>query len=234
MKEAVILAGGKGTRLESVTKGGQKVVVKIGTKSFLEILLERLDQEGFDKVHLALGHRAEEVERVISNTTFTLELNIIREFTPLGTGGAIKNALQQVSASDVIVLNGDSLNDVNYSHTLIEHKSSKADISVLTKFVPNVARYGEVRVGPSRQIIDFIEKTGLYKSGQINTGVYVLPKNLFDSYCQDVFSFEWFLTENVNKKNICSIASKGSFIDIGTPADYQKLISNFEDKDVYK
>lgn len=234
MKEAIILAGGKGTRLRSVTKGGQKVVVKVGAKSFIEILLEQLDQEGFDKVHLALGYRAAEVERVISNINLTFELNTICELNPLGTGGAVKNALQQVLARDVVVLNGDSLNEVNYSSILVEHKQSKADISVLTKVVPNIARYGEVQIGPTGKILGFTEKTGSESAGQINSGVYVLSRSLFDSHHQKTFSLEQFLTNNVSCINMRAIISEGSFIDIGTPEDYQKFIMQCKDKHVYE
>ena len=234
MKEAIVLAGGKGTRLQSVTKGGQKVVVSVGNKSFLELLLERLDEEKFDRVHLALGHRAADVEKVIGNTNFKTDIHTIHETTPLGTGGAIKNALKHVSTNNVVVLNGDSFNEVNYAEILNTHRQSTADVSVLTKSVPNIDRYGEVQIGPSGKIIAFIEKTGLEKPGNINAGVYVLPGNLFDNSSPDVFSFETFLCENVDVKDICAIASKGSFIDIGVPEDYQKFISIIECKNVYK
>lgn len=234
MKEAIVLAGGKGTRLESVTKGSQKVVVRVGNKSFLELLLERLDEEKFDRVHLALGHRAEDVEKLISNTNFTTDIHTIHETTPLGTGGAIKNALKHVSTKNVIVLNGDSFNEVSYAEILNTHRQSTSDISILTKSVSNIARFGEVQIEPSGKIIAFIEKTGLEKSGNINAGVYVVPANLFDHYSPDVFSFETFLCENVDLKDMSAIASKGIFIDIGVPDDYQKFISIIEDKNAYQ
>ena len=82
MKEAIILAGGKGTRLRSLTKGGQKVVISVGEKSFIELLLEQLEREGFEKVHLALGYRAEEVKKVILDLNLNLDINTINEFTP--------------------------------------------------------------------------------------------------------------------------------------------------------
>ena len=95
-----------------------RVIVSVCHKSFLELLLERLDEEKFDRVHLALGHRAEDVEKVIGNTNFTTDIHTIHETTPLGTGGAIKNAFKHVSANHVVVLNGDSFNEVNYSEIL--------------------------------------------------------------------------------------------------------------------
>jgi D-glycero-alpha-D-manno-heptose 1-phosphate guanylyltransferase len=229
MKEAIILAGGKGTRLKSVTKGGQKVVVSVGKKSFIELLIEQLDKEGFDRVHLALGYRAEEVEKVVSGLNLSLEINTIQELVPLGTGGAIKNALAQVSASDVVVLNGDSINGVSYSEILANHKKSKADISVLTKFVTNIARYGEVITGLAGNITGFNEKTGLNSAGKINSGVYVLSGKLFDNYFPKIFSLEQFLADNVGNLNMLPITSDGSFIDIGTPEDYQKFIEQIED-----
>ena len=158
MKEAIILAGGKGTRLRSLTKGGQKVVISVGEKSFIELLLEQLEREGFEKVHLALGYRAEEVKKVILDLNLNLDINTINEFTPLGTGGAVKNALEEVCADDVVVLNGDSLNEVNYSKILAEHKQSKADVSILAKSVPNVARYGEIQIGLEETLPNLLKK----------------------------------------------------------------------------
>ena len=234
MKEAIILAGGKGTRLISVTGGGQKVVVKVGSKTFLEILLEQLDSCQFDKVYLALGHCAEEVQLVISKLNLRLKLTTICEVTPLGTGGAIKNALKHVCSNNVLVLNGDSLNDINYANLLLMHKKSEADISVLTKFVSNIARYGEIKTNLKGQIISFHEKTGEQLSGIINTGAYVIPKNLFVSQILCKFSFEEFLTENVDQLNICALESEGNFIDIGTPDDYQKFVLEMSRNNVYK
>ena len=234
MKEAIILAGGKGTRLRSLTKGGQKVVISVGEKSFIELLLEQLEREGFEKVHLALGYRAEEVKKVILDLNLNLDINTINEFTPLGTGGAVKNALEEVCADDVVVLNGDSLNEVNYSKILAEHKQSKADVSILAKSVPNVARYGEIQIGLEGNITEFIEKKGVNKVGKINLGVYVLRRNLFDHHNKNAFSLEQFFSDNVGCLNVRAILSEGSFIDIGTPEDYQKFIEQYKAKNVYE
>ena len=234
MKEAIILAGGKGTRLRSLTKGGQKVVISVGEKSFIELLLEQLEREGFEKVHLALGYRAEEVKKVILDLNLNLDINTINEFTPLGTGGAVKNALEEGCADDVVVLNGDSLNEVNYSKILAEHKQSKADVSILAKSVPNVARYGEIQIGLEGNITEFIEKKGVNKVGKINLGVYVLRRNLFDHHNKNAFSLEQFFSDNVGCLNVRAILSEGSFIDIGTPEDYQKFIEQYKAKNVYE
>ena len=229
MKEAIILAGGRGTRLSSITRGGQKVVVKIGEQTFIEYLLKRLQRGGFNRIYIAVGYRSEEVEKVIARLELDIDFKIIHENKPLGTGGAIKNAMQQVNSEEILVLNGDSYNDFDYGILLSNHQKSKADISVLTKRVENVARYGEVRVSQNGRVLEFLEKTGIKKSGIINLGVYGIKTTIFENFKSKRFSMEQFLTDHVGSFNIFSIPSTGEFIDIGTPDDYQKFKQKFTD-----
>lgn len=233
IKEAIILAGGQGTRLRSITKGGQKVVVKVGKKSFLEILLDQLEQQGFQKVHLALGYRWKEVEEVILDIDLKMEINTVLEKYPLGTGGAIKNALQHISEKNVFVLNGDSLNEIKFDDVLTEHQRNRADITIVTKYVSNIARYGEIKIADSGRIVSFNEKSGVDRSGIINAGIYAIQTDLFRRWDLEKFSFEAFLQSNLNNLNIYALKTKGHFADIGTPEDYAKLIKIYKDPNVY-
>lgn len=229
MKEALILAGGKGTRLRSVTNGSQKVAVRVGNQTFIELLLKQLETEGFSQVYLALGYRADDVRKVVSQLSLNLEIHFILERTPLGTGGAVKNAMKFISGNNVLVLNGDTYNEFHYSSIINTHEQTGAHVTVLVKSVDNVSRYGEVKIGAHKTIIKFTEKTGLKKPGVINSGVYVFNKNLLKDVSQESFSLEEFLTNHVNTLLMKAVYSDGRFFDIGTPEDYQQFIELFKD-----
>lgn len=225
MNEAIILAGGAGTRLRTVTGGGQKVVVSVGDKTFLEILIQKLRESNFKTIHLAVGYKAEEVSQVILKQSTDIQFNLIHEKKPLGTGGAIKNALEHVSSENVLVMNGDTFNELDYSVFLKQHVHSNADISILTKVVNNISRYGEVVLDRHQKIIKFREKKGKVVKGRINLGVYGLKRSIFENYREREFSIENYFTKNVRNKSIMSINSHNSFMDIGTPEDYYQFIN---------
>lgn len=235
MKEALILAGGEGRRLASVTRGGQKVVVNVGECSFLETIIDRLYRNGFSLLHLAVGYRAQEVAEVVSQLRLEgLDFNLIYEAVPLGTGGAVKNALPNIESECFLVLNGDSYNDVDYSEILNTHRASSADASILTKRVPNVARYGTISVNDSGRITSFNEKTGVQAEGVINAGVYVFRSGVFSNYSPVSFSLEDFLSKQVNTLNVQALESPGDFIDIGIPEDFQQFKERLKSKNVHK
>lgn len=225
MKEALILAGGKGTRLRSVTNGGQKVAVRVGNQTFIELLLKQLEAEGFSQVYLALGYRADDVKKIVSQLSLNLEIHFILERTPLGTGGAVKNAMKFTSSNNILVLNGDTYNEFDYSSIIDTHEKTGAHVTVLVKSVDNISRYGEVKIGAHQTIIKFTEKTGLKKPGVINSGVYVFKKNLLKDVPQEAFSLEEFLTNHVNTLLMKAVYSDGRFFDIGTPKDYHQFIA---------
>ena len=97
-KKALILAGGRGTRLQSVTGGSQKVIVKVGNKTFLQIILEKLCSEKFNEIYLATGYQALEVKKIIKQIKLPIKINIIQEDKPLGTGHFFKSRSTQLSA----------------------------------------------------------------------------------------------------------------------------------------
>lgn len=234
MREALILVGGKGTRLRSITKGGQKTVVKIGNQPFLEFLIRGLQEDNFQKIYLAAGYRADEVEGVVAKMSFDVSIEIIKEKTPLGTGGAIKNALKMTSAKDVLVLNGDTYNDISYASVLDQHIRSEADISILSKAVHDASRYGVIQIDNEGAVLGFLEKTGTSEPGLINAGVYGLKTQVFKNYKSQVFSFELFLAEQLCRLHIRSIEAPGDFLDIGVPEDYYAFTQKYKDGDVYQ
>ena len=229
LKQALILAGGKGMRLKSITKGSQKVLIKVGNKSFLEILLAKLKKEKFDAVNIAVGYKAEDVSLLVSKSKISLDINLIYEKEPLGTGGAIFNAFQYIDEENILVLNGDSYNDIDYSKFLDSHLDSQNDISILTKEIDDIRRYGQVITDQSKRIIKFNEKSSLNINGQISLGVYGINKNVFKNCANRVFSFENFLSQKTGELIIGAIQMDGHFIDIGIPEDYYQFLKIYKE-----
>jgi len=220
MTKAIILAGGKGTRLWPITNGGQKVIVNIAGKSFLEFIIEKLIQENFTKVYLAIGYKSDDVTKLIMNLNLDIDIELIVESKALGTGGAIKNVLSKLPVGDYVIINGDSYNEINYTKFFKRHEFLKADVSILTKYVKNISRYGTLKLDNDNRVERFLEKTGRDVPGIINAGVYVVKSNIFDNIQKEIFSFEIFLADIVLKHKIISIPSNSYFIDIGTPEDF--------------
>ena len=223
MDQALILAGGKGTRLFSITGGDQKIVTILGGKPFIQYQLERLIEAKFEKIHLAVGHRADQVASVVQSMPFKNRINLIYEKSPLGTGGAVLNAIPHINSKSFLLLNGDTFIDVNFRSFIETHQNSKADITILTTSVQDVSRFGEVVVGKHNRVIAFQEKSGRPHSGIINAGIYAIQTNIFGACKTTAFSFEDFLSENLLLHRVFSQRADGAFWDIGTPEDHQKF-----------
>ena len=224
IKDALILAGGKGTRLSSVTKGGQKVIVDVAGKPFLVRLLDKLISEGFRSITIAAGYRADDIKATLRRFDLAASIKIIVESSPLGTGGAIKNAFEKTGLEEYVVLNGDSFNDINYSEFLRKHRESGAVFSILTTEVPDISRFGEVLFDRSNRITGFREKTGVKRGGVINAGVYAIKKEVLREAKNSNFSIEEYIFTNVKTLDINAVPSCSDFRDIGTPDDYYDFV----------
>ena len=228
MTQALILAGGRGTRLRKVTKGGQKVAVKVGQTTFLEFLLKKLENENFSKVYIATGYKHTEVASIINSLKSTLNIQLIREKHPLGTGGAIVNAMQHLDLDDLVVLNGDTYNDYNYATFFQEHLQSENDITILVKKIKKSERYGSVSLNEHNNVYAFVENDGSLENVFVNVGVYGIKRKALTKLDPHFFSFERYLADNVNTLKIGAVESQQRFIDIGTPEDYCLFTRNFE------
>lgn len=219
--EAVILAGGFGTRLREVVPDLPKPMAPVADKPFLEILLNALEKKGFNRVILSLGYMAEKVVSYFGNQHNGIEIVYEIEETPLGTGGALKAALNHCKSDHVFIFNGDTFLDLETDE--VESKwQEKPQPMIVARQVPDTARYG--RLDTSEGLVSgFIEK-GLSGPGLINAGCYVLPKNIFDDFeSGESFSLEQdYLFDAVKKQPFSVFETKGHFIDIGIPVDYQR------------
>ncbi|MCQ2298596.1 MAG: nucleotidyltransferase family protein [Bacteroidales bacterium] len=222
MKEAVILAGGFGTRLRHVVSDVPKPMAPIGERPFLEILIDYLATFGYDHIVLSTGYLHEKIEQHFGCEYKGIRISYAQETTPLGTGGGILNALQHCQNETVTVLNGDTMFKVDYSALEQFHQQNGTMLSIFLRQVDDTSRYGSVEIDNSHRIIRFAEKSESQGQGWINGGIYRMDKALFDGYqVGDTFSFEKDIMQaNYQSKSLFALPSSSYFIDIGVPDDY--------------
>jgi D-glycero-alpha-D-manno-heptose 1-phosphate guanylyltransferase len=228
--EVIILAGGFGTRLQSVVKDVPKPMADINGKPFLEYILQYLSQYNITNIILSVGYKQEIIKDYFHNSYKGIPLQYSCEDEPLGTGGAIKKALNLLTTSmnNILVINGDTFFQVNLP--MLEKMNDKfdADITMSLKEMHDFDRYGAVQV--ENNVIKKFEEKKFYKKAYINCGVYMIKKSLFDKLStNDKFSFEEFLEKSLKNLKVYSYISDDSyFIDIGIPSDYEKAKTDFK------
>lgn len=223
IKEAIILAGGLGTRLRSVVSDLPKCMAPVAGKPFLHYVIDHLQKQGVNKFIFSIGYKSESIIEYLKDQYSTLNIQYAIENTPLGTGGAIKLACKKTTEKNVLVLNGDTLFkiDVNVLSTL--HAQWKADCTLCLKPMKNFDRYGLVELDDENIVLSFKEKQ-FYEAGFINGGVYALHASSFlRESLPEIFSFEKdYLEKFYIKRKIAGIVQDEYFIDIGIPEDYER------------
>jgi D-glycero-alpha-D-manno-heptose 1-phosphate guanylyltransferase len=219
--EAVILAGGKGTRLQPLVNNLPKPMATITGIPFLKYLLKYLEQNKINTIIMSIGYMSDKIRHFFRDEFFGMQIKYSEEEIPLGTGGAIRKSLEICKAEDVFVINGDTFFDVNLFELQKFHKEQNADISISLKELENPSRYGTLEIKDGR-IIAFKEKQQINR-GYINGGIYCIKKDLFDKFkMPDKFSFETeFLSIFTDKLKMHGLQFYGNFIDIGIPEDYE-------------
>lgn len=217
--EAIVLAGGMGTRLRHLLPDIAKPMAPIAGRPFLEILLTRLAQGGVSRVILSLGYKAVTIRDYFGSNFAGMEIVPVVEQEPLGTGGAIRFAMEACQRDHFFVFNGDTFVDVDL-YSLDAHWRGHRGLTVVAREVDDTGRYGGMQVEGER-VIGFIEK-GRSGPGLINAGCYVLPAGLLNGFpAGKAFSFEVdFLAKEVTTRAIDCFRTRGYFIDIGIPEDY--------------
>ncbi|WP_307993425.1 nucleotidyltransferase family protein [uncultured Clostridium sp.] len=225
--EAIVLAGGFGTRLKEVVSDVPKPMAPVNGKPFLEYLIKDLGEKGIRHIILAVGYKKEIIKEYFKNRYENIEITYSEELTPLGTGGAIKKALKLAKEADIFIVNGDTFFDVDLKRMKEFHTEKKSTLTVAVKEMENFDRYGSLVIKENR-IMEFEEKKKKDK-GKINGGIYLIDKEKFIFPKEGNFSFEEYLS-NLTKGNIFAFKSDRYFIDIGIPEDYFKIISKMRDK----
>lgn len=220
--EAVILAGGLGTRLKSLVSDIPKPMVDIGGRPFLEYLLDYLLSQGIEKFIMSVGYKYETILQHFKYSYRTAPISYSVENRPLGTGGGLKKALGMATEKNVFVLNGDSMFTLNLLKLDDVHWKTQADITLGLKEMNNFNRYGTVALKDNR-VVGYNEKMFTTK-GLINGGVYLIKRNILsDLELPEAFSFEKVILEaGLNILKIAGFASEEYFIDIGIPEDLRK------------
>lgn len=228
---AIILAGGFGTRLQSVVADVPKPMAPVAGKPFLEYLLHYARLNGITKAILSVGYKHEVIVNYFGNQYKELYLHYAIEDQPLGTGGAIWNAFSFCENEELVVLNGDSLFEVDIQAMGRFKLKRQAEMVLALKPMTHFDRYGVVEIDATERIQQFEEKC-FREKGLINGGVYCfnvgwakqlgLPRQ---------FSFEKAVLEKyVADKAFYGFVSEGYFIDIGVPVDYERAQTEFETK----
>jgi len=231
IKEAIILAGGFGTRLNSVVSDLPKSMAMVNGKPFLDYQLNYLDAFGIERIILSVGHLHEKIIEHYGDYYKNLKIDYAIEKEPLGTGGGLKLAMKLANGPLVFVLNGDTFYHIDYLKFLDIHRGKQAKISIVLRQLDDVSRYGSIERNDDRQITGFWEKNKKSGKGLINGGVYIFNKQFFlNQNLPDKFSLESDFFEKIYKtEKIYGILCRQYFIDIGVPEDYAKAQDDFKD-----
>lgn len=219
--EAVVLAGGFGTRLREVVADVPKPMAPIGNVPFLEILLKSLAIKGFKNVVLSLGYMAEKISSYFGSHFSGMGLSYVVEDTPLGTGGATRLALSRCHMDHIFVFNGDTFLDLEVDKVEQLWQEFGKPI-IVARQMQETERYGRLLVEQNyvRQFLEKNEKG----PGLINAGTYVFSRDQLESWpLFERFSLEAdYLLNAVKNEDVACFVTEGEFIDIGIPEDFQR------------
>ncbi len=228
--KALILAGGFGTRLRPLSCTRPKLMFPLVNRPLLDWTLESLDNYGVDEVILAVNYMAEVLEKYFGRSRRGLKISYSKEVKPLGTGGAIKEAEEELIGKErgepFFVLNGDIISSIDYSALYKAHVNSGAEITITLHQVEDPSRYGVVEITDNKQIIRFVEKPqlGSAPSNLINAGAYVINPSVFNIMTKGKkFSIEREIFPRLAMSGVLNgYRCEGFWFDIGVPDDYLK------------
>lgn len=224
----IILCGGLSTRLGKITESIPKVLLKIGDKTVFEWQIEKLKKIGATEVVLAAGHLSEVLKKEIAEECQGVKIIYAIEEEKLGTGGAIKNALNFVSnkKDPSFIINGDILTTVDFAD-MVKYLKNDSDGMILGSKVEDASSYGTLEYDNNYLLKSFREKIGIKKTGFINGGVYIFNFGILDFFpAEDVFSLEYDVLPKVKK--IYVYESDKNWIDIGVPERLKWARENYQ------
>ena len=223
INEAIILAGGLGTRLRSTVPDLPKCMAPVNGKPFIAYVIEHLQEQGIDTFILSLGYKSEAIIDFINRQYSSANFQFVIEEEPLGTGGAIQLACYKARTENVIATNGDTLFKVNLGKLYAIHQEQKAECTLSLKPMNDFNRYGVVELNENDSVASFKEKQ-FYKKGLINGGLYALNVNSFlEKELSNKFSFEKdYLEKYFAGRRMFGSVQDEYFIDIGIPEDYSR------------
>lgn len=228
-KRAVILAGGKGTRLKPYTISLPKPLVPIGEMPIIEIIIRKLAQSGFERVTITVNHMADIIRAFCGDgSKWGISIDYSLEDKPLSTMGPLK--LITDLPDNFLIMNGDVLTDLDFGRFYEAHVSQGNIFTVSAYTREQKVDYGVLETGTDNKLVNFIEKpTTTYN---VSMGVYMASKQILDFIPENQFyGFDHLMLDLIkNQKPATVKVHSGYWLDIGRPDDYEKACEDFEGK----
>lgn len=219
----MILCGGMGTRLKSVTGDKPKVMAGLSGKPFLDLLVAYLSEKGYKRIVLCTGYGAEFIETYYSQQDTDIEFVFSREEKPLGTGGALAQAQKCVKSERFFVFNGDCFCAADLNAVQAFHQTKGGIGTVVVSRVKDGKDFGRVELDEEGRITAFREKDAEQENIYVNAGIYCLSKDVFSSMPdQDNFSLEYDCFPRWIEQGLSAFVTPEKFYDIGTPERYEE------------
>jgi D-glycero-alpha-D-manno-heptose 1-phosphate guanylyltransferase len=231
--DALVLAGGLGTRLRPALSDRPKAMADIGGRPFISLLFDQLIRFGFNRVIVATGYRAESISGYFGSRYQDLELVYSKENEPLGTGGALKLAHRHIHKQHVLVMNGDTFVDFALRGFFLKHLKTKSLVSLLLCKADDARAYGSVKMDNQGRITAFVEKKRELGSGCVSAGNYLISRDALKMLPgSKKFSLESkFFPTLVEGRGLMGHCSNNPLHDIGTPDTYRYFLSKMAEEE---
>ncbi len=224
--KAIILAGGEGKRLRPLTATRPKPLMRVGDRTLLDIMLERLGAHGITDAAVTLGYRGDDIINEIGDSLHGVNISYYREKSPLGTAGCVKNCSDFVEA-DTLILSADALTDIDFTALIKAHRDTDATVTLAVTERKNPRLYGVIETRGDGRIVDFKEKPQLPEdtAATVNCGIYVIKKEVLDmipenSFCD--FAKDIFPKMLSQKQPLFAYKTKDFWCDIGSFSEYRR------------
>jgi NDP-sugar pyrophosphorylase family protein len=233
--DAILLCGGAGLRLRSITGNSPKAMATVAGRPFLELLLRQLRRYNFERAILAVGFQEDVIRSHFGHKAFGLSLVYSAESSPLGTGGALRNAADFIESDDILVMNGDSYTDADLSKFELGYRESGADISMIVVPADGRNDCGSVLVNRDGRVARFDEKQYTAGAAYANAGIYLMTRPMIRSIAPGIqvsLEQELFPRWLEQGKHLRAFVHRGVSTDIGTPDRYrsaQEILAKAEE-----
>lgn len=224
--KAIILAGGEGKRLRPLTATRPKPLMRVGDRTLMDIMLERLGRHGITDVAVGLGYRGDDIVNEIGTSLHGINIRYYREEKPLGTAGCVKNCEDFIDG-DTLILSADALTDIDFTSLFDYHRKKNADVTLVSAKRKTPRLYGVVEARGDGRIVDFKEKPPLPDESEVlvNCGIYVIKKDVLDKIPKDTFfdfAKDLFPLLLPGARGIYSFETEDFWCDIGSFSEYRR------------
>ena len=222
--EAVILAGGRGTRIQHLLHNLPKPMASVAGRPFLEWVILLLKDQGVRRVILSTGYRGEVIEEYFGDgTKWEMDIGYSRDPFPLGTGGAVRQAIGQIRSGRFLVLNGDSYCRFDLNRLERTHEKSHARVTIWLSMMEDYRRYGSVEIDAESAIRSFREKSPEKRGGLVNAGIYLFERTAAEQISErTATSIETDILPGLICQGLFAVVGDHPLLDIGTPETFSQ------------